>query len=94
MLSSHLLSFYIFHISSSPISCATPSKNWALSLPRPTKPPPKTRGWGGFAYASLLLSNLVSLLLGAGLGVWIYRRWITLVLPGRLEGKVQLLLPD
>jgi hypothetical protein len=24
--------------------------------------------------ASLLLSNLVSLLLGAGLGVWLYRR--------------------
>lgn len=60
--------------SSSPISCSTPSKNWALSLPRPVKTPPKSRAWGGFAYASLFLSNLVSLLLGAGLGVWIYRR--------------------
>ena len=32
------------------------------------------QGYSGSTVASILLSNLVSLLLGAGLGVWIYRR--------------------
>jgi len=31
-------------------------------------------GWGSRTFAGLLFSNLMSLLLGAGLGVWIYRR--------------------
>merc|ERR1712013_721062 len=62
----------------SPTSCpqpaTTPPKNWALSLPRPKKRKDSSKGWGSGTFAGLLFSNLVSLLLGAGLGVWIYRR--------------------
>ena len=53
----------------------TPPKNWALSLPRPKKRQESSKGWGSGTFAGLLFSNLVSLLLGAGLGVWIYRRY-------------------
>ena len=49
-----------------------PAKNWALSLPRPPKA--GRGGWGLRTLAGILLTNLASLLLGAGLGVWIYRR--------------------
>jgi len=55
----------------------------------PTSTPPKwtrgtceskskkeEKGYSGSTVASILLSNLVSLLIGAGLGVWIYRRTI------------------
>jgi len=54
---------------------------------RPTSTPPcwwrearrkvvtkEDKAYSGRSVASLLLSNLVSLLLGAGLGVWLYRR--------------------
>ena len=60
---------------SCPQSATTPPKNWALSLPRPKKRKDSSKGWGSGTFAGLLFSNLVSLLLGAGLGVWIYRRW-------------------
>jgi len=59
-----------------PFSATTPpAKNWALSLPRrPKKRQESSKGWGSRTFAGLLFSNLMSLLLGAGLGVWIYRR--------------------
>ena len=58
-----------------PFSATTPPKNWALSLPRrPKKRQESSKGWGSRTFAGLLFSNLMSLLLGAGLGVWIYRR--------------------
>ena len=60
---------------SCPQPATTPPKNWALSLPRPKKRKDSSKGWGSGTFAGLLFSNLVSLLLGAGLGVWIYRRW-------------------
>ena len=61
--------------SSCPPSATTPPKNWALSLPRrPKKRQESSKGWGSGTFAGLLFSNLMSLLLGAGLGVWIYRR--------------------
>ena len=60
---------------SCPQSATTPPKSWALSLPRPKKRKDSSKGWGSGTFAGLLFSNLVSLLLGAGLGVWIYRRW-------------------
>jgi len=40
------------------------------------KPKREEKGYSGSTVASILLSNLVSLLIGAGLGVWIYRRTI------------------
>jgi len=40
------------------------------------KPKGEDKGYSGSTVASILLSNLFSLLLGAGLGVWIYRRTI------------------
>jgi len=49
-----------------------PPKNWRLSLQRTSKE--REDKWNTRAVASLLLSNLVSLVLGAGLGVWVYRR--------------------
>jgi len=49
-----------------------PPKNWRLSLPRTKKV--SEEKWSTKAIASLLLSNIVSLILGAGLGVWMYRR--------------------
>ena len=55
-------------------SATTPPKNWALSLPRPKKRQESSKSWGSGTFAGLLFSNLMSLLLGAGLGVWIYRR--------------------
>jgi len=60
--------------SSCPNTSTTPPKNWALSLPRPKKRQESSKGWGSGTFAGLLFSNLMSLLLGAGLGVWIYRR--------------------
>lgn len=57
-------------------SCGSPCLASPCSLPppRPLKPRAEGRGWGLRAVAGVLLSNLVSLLLGAGIGVWIYRR--------------------
>jgi len=40
------------------------------------KPKREEKGYSGSTVASILLSNLFSLILGAGLGVWIYRRTI------------------
>lgn len=62
------LSSFVCEWATSPLA----SKNWRLSLPRK-----KTGGkenWSKRTLASLLMSNLLSLLLGAGIGVWIYRR--------------------
>jgi len=41
-----------------------------------SKPKKEEKGYSGGTVASILLSNLFSLLIGAGLGVWIYRRTI------------------
>jgi len=41
-----------------------------------SKPKKEEKGYSGSTVASILLSNLFSLLIGAGLGVWIYRRTI------------------
>jgi BCL2/adenovirus E1B protein-interacting protein 3 len=67
------MSAFLWDWSSCP-SATTPPKNWALSLPRPKKRQESSKGWGSGTFAGLLFSNLMSLLLGAGLGVWIYRR--------------------
>jgi len=41
-----------------------------------SKPKKEEKDYSGGTVASILLSNLFSLLIGAGLGVWIYRRTI------------------
>lgn len=41
-----------------------------------SKPKKEEKGYSGSTIASILLSNFFSLLIGAGLGVWIYRRTI------------------
>jgi len=58
----------------SSLPTSTPPK-WTRGRSEP-KPKKEDKGYSGSSMASILLSNLFSLLLGAGLGVWIYRRTI------------------
>lgn len=76
---------FLWDWSSSPISMCSYNSPVSLSLPPSRHPRVKHRlgdiqemerkedGFSSATVTSLLISNLVSLVLGAGLGVWLYR---------------------
>lgn len=60
-------------INADPDNIATP-KQWKLAI-KSTGKAEKDNVWSGKVWMSALLSNLLSFVIGAGIGIWVSRRW-------------------
>lgn len=62
-------------INADPDNICTP-KQWKLAIKSRGKAD-KEKVWSGKIWMSALLTNLLSFVIGAGIGIWVSRRWTT-----------------